>query len=38
MKNIYEKVELEIILFDSDVVRTSSNDNVVDFPELPEEI
>lgn len=38
MKNIYEKAELEVILFASDVVRTSSNDNVVDFPELPEEI
>ena len=37
MKKIYEKIELEIKLFVDNVVTTSEeNDNLVDFPDLPE--
>ena len=37
MKKIYEKIELETILFVDDTIRTSEQyDNVVDFPDLPE--
>lgn len=32
----YENVELEIIFFYDDIVRTSQNDNVEDLPDFPE--
>ena len=36
---LYEKVELEIIfLQNTDVIRTSQNDNVENMPDFPEEI
>lgn len=38
MKRNYENVELEIVLFCSDdVIRTSNNDNVEDMPDFPED-
>lgn len=37
MKRNYENVELEIVLFCSDdVIRTSQNDNVEPMPDFPE--
>ncbi len=37
MKRNYENVELEIVLFCSDdVIRTSQNDNTAEMPEFPE--
>ena len=36
MKKIYQKIELVLILFNEDVIRTSQNDNVEDLPEFPE--
>lgn len=36
MKKIYQKIELVLILFNEDVIRTSQNDNVEDMPEFPE--
>lgn len=36
MKKIYQKIELVMILFAEDVVRTSQNDNVEDMPDFPE--
>lgn len=38
MKRNYENVELEIVLFCSDdVIRTSNNDNVENMPDFPED-
>ena len=37
MEKYYEAFKMEIILFSADdVVRTSFNDNVTEFPEYPE--
>lgn len=36
MKKIYQKMELVLILFNEDVIRTSQNDNVESMPEFPE--
>ena len=36
MKKEYEKIELVLILFAEDVVKTSNNDNVEDLPDFPE--
>ena len=36
MKKIYQKMELVLILFNEDVIRTSQNDNVEEMPEFPE--
>ena len=36
MKKTYQKIELVLILFTEDVVRTSQNDNVEDLPDFPE--
>lgn len=33
MKRIYEKPEMEVLLLDEEVVRTSPTDNVVGWPE-----
>ena len=39
MKKIYEKIEVEIVFFlKEDIVRTSSNDNLEDMPDFPEQI
>ena len=36
MKKTYQEIELLVILFTEDVVRTSQNDNVEDMPDFPE--
>ena len=36
MKKEYQKIQLVLILFIEDVVRTSQNDNVEDLPDFPE--
>ena len=36
MKKIYQKIELVLILFNEDVIRTS--DNVEDMPDFPENL
>lgn len=37
MKRKYENIELEIVFFcNDDIVRTSQNDNVTDYPDFPE--
>ena len=36
MKKTYQKIQLVLILFTEDVVRTSQNDNVEDLPDFPE--
>ena len=36
MKKNYQLIELEIILINEDVIRTSQNDNVESMPEFPE--
>ena len=36
MKKTYQKIELVLILFTEDVVRTSQNDNVENLPDFPE--
>lgn len=37
MKKLYENVELQLVFFvEEDVIRTSSSDNVGNFPDFPE--
>lgn len=36
MKKIYQEVELLILFFTEEIVRTSQNDNVEDMPDFPE--
>ncbi len=36
MKKTYQKIQLVLILFTEDVVRTSQNDNVENLPDFPE--
>ncbi len=36
MKNTYQEVELVVIFFTEEIVRTSQNDNVEDMPDFPE--
>ena len=36
MKKNYQEIELLVILFTEEIVRTSQNDNVSDMPEFPE--
>ena len=36
MKKTYQEVDLVLIFFTEEIVRTSQNDNVEDMPEFPE--
>ena len=36
MKKMYENMQIELVFFVEDVVRTSQNDNVEDMPDFPE--
>ena len=36
MKNTYQEVELVVIFFTEEIVRTSQNDNVEEMPDFPE--
>ena len=36
MKKTYQKIQLVLIIFTEDVVRTSQNDNVENLPDFPE--
>jgi len=36
MKKTYQEIELLVILFTEEIVRTSQNDNVGDMPDFPE--
>ena len=36
MKKTYQEMELVVVLFAEDIVRTSQNDNVEDMPDFPE--
>lgn len=36
MKKIYQEMELVVIFFTEEIVRTSQNDNVEDMPDFPE--
>ena len=36
MKKTYQKMQLVLVLFTDEVVRTSKNDNVEDLPDFPE--
>ena len=36
MKKIYQEIDLVLIFFTEEIVRTSQNDNVEDMPEFPE--
>ena len=36
MKKIYQEMELVLIFFTEEIVRTSQNDNVEDMPDFPE--
>jgi len=36
MKKTYQEIELLVILFTEEIVRTSQNDNVEDMPDFPE--
>ena len=36
MKKIYQELELLILFFTEEIVRTSQNDNVEDMPDFPE--
>ena len=36
MKKTYQEVDLVLIFFTEEIVRTSQNDNVEDMPDFPE--
>jgi hypothetical protein len=37
MKKNYQEMQLDIVIFDTgDLIRTSSDDNITDMPEFPE--
>lgn len=36
MKKTYQEMELILVFFAEDIVRTSQNDNVEDMPDFPE--
>ena len=36
MKKIYQEIDLVLIFFTEEIVRTSQNDNVEDMPDFPE--
>ena len=36
MKNTYQEMELVVIFFAEEIVRTSQNDNVEEMPNFPE--
>ena len=36
MKKIYEEMEMAVIVFAEEIVRTSQSDNVEDMPDFPE--
>ena len=36
MKKNYQEMQLDVIFFTEEIVRTSQNDNVEDMPEFPE--
>ena len=36
MKKTYQEIELLVIFFTEEIVRTSQNDNVEDMPDFPE--
>lgn len=36
MKKIYQEMEMVVIFFTEEIVRTSQNDNVGEMPEFPE--
>lgn len=38
MKKIYEKIQLELVYFSEDDIVRTSNDNIGDMPDFPEEI
>jgi hypothetical protein len=36
MKKTYQEIEILVVFFAEDIVRTSQNDNVEDMPDFPE--
>ena len=36
MKKTYQEMEMLVVFFAEDIVRTSQNDNVEDMPDFPE--
>ena len=36
MKKIYQEMEMAVIVFTEEIVRTSQSDNVEDMPDFPE--
>lgn len=36
MKKTYQEMEMLVVFFSEDIVRTSQNDNVEDMPDFPE--